>query len=116
VRTLAWVLVACIVAETAGGCGRSRETSSEPGPSSAAGALRDVSLPDLSTVDPGVQAQAREMYDALQKMRGGANAPPEELALAYGQYAILLPPSFVLSRPTCEQRQECRQCQSKSFV
>ena len=32
------------------------------------------------------------------------------------EYAILLPPAVVLWRPTCEQRQGSRQCQSKNFA
>jgi tetratricopeptide (TPR) repeat protein len=51
--------------------------------------MRPVALPELSRVDPPVQQQIRQRYDALQ----GAitrRTPAADLATAYGQYAMVL--------------------------
>src|SRR5262245_16055187 len=51
--------------------------------------LRPVSLPDLGSLHPAVQAQARERYERLQAaMR--VKAPPETLGAAYGEFGMLL--------------------------
>jgi tetratricopeptide (TPR) repeat protein len=50
---------------------------------------RPVALPELSRVDPSVQRQVREQYEALQ--RANTNATPDpELATAFGQYGMVL--------------------------
>jgi hypothetical protein len=45
-----------------------------------------VTLPDLSRVDPGVQAQVKERYDALKRAMDGSSTDAE-LAAAYGRAA-----------------------------
>src|SRR4029450_13437726 len=50
--------------------------------------LLPITLPDLSRVDQGVQAQVRERYESLNRaMRGSKGL---ELASAYGQYGMVL--------------------------
>src|SRR5262249_47459479 len=49
--------------------------------------LLPVTLPDLSRVDPGVQAQVRGRYDTLNRAMSGSST---ELASAYGQYGMVL--------------------------
>jgi tetratricopeptide (TPR) repeat protein len=51
-----------------------------------------VTLPDLSRVDPGVQAQVKERYDTLkQALKGSSGSSTDaELATAYGQYGMVL--------------------------
>ena len=49
-----------------------------------------VSLPDLSRVDPGVQAQARERYETLTQQLARKDAPLLELGDAYGAYGMVL--------------------------
>jgi tetratricopeptide (TPR) repeat protein len=57
--------------------------------SSARRHVKPVTLPDLSRVDPGVQAQVKERYDALeQAMRGSTT--DAELGEAYGRYGMVL--------------------------
>jgi hypothetical protein len=53
-------------------------------------ALVPTALPDLSRVDPAVQAQARERYDALTRKLADQGTPTGELAAAYGQYGMVL--------------------------
>jgi len=53
-------------------------------------AERPVSLPDLSRVEPSVQKQGKELYDALQALRTKADAPAAEKGDAYGKLAMLL--------------------------
>jgi tetratricopeptide (TPR) repeat protein len=50
---------------------------------------RPVTLPDLSRVDPGVQAQVKERYDTLKRAMDGSSTDAE-LATAYGQYGMVL--------------------------
>ena len=52
--------------------------------------LLPIALPDLSRVDPAVQAQARERYEALTRRIADRSTPQTELASAYGQYGMLL--------------------------
>ena len=52
--------------------------------------LLPIALPDLSRVDPAVQAQARERYEALTRKIADRSTPQTELASAYGQYGMLL--------------------------
>jgi tetratricopeptide (TPR) repeat protein len=87
------VLIVCVaVCALLPACRRSPDATEERAPATVdpADALRDVALPDLSSVDETVRQQAREMHEALQRARANANTPPEELALAYGQLGILL--------------------------
>jgi tetratricopeptide (TPR) repeat protein len=76
--TLLRIVTICALASTAAGC-----------TSSARRTMRAVTLPDLSRVDPGVQAQVRERYEALQRVIGGSSTEAE-LASAYGQYGMVL--------------------------
>lgn len=48
-----------------------------------------VTLPELSRVDPGVQAQVRERYETLKRAMDGSSTPAE-LATAYGQLGMVL--------------------------
>jgi tetratricopeptide (TPR) repeat protein len=57
--------------------------------SSARRNARPVTLPDLSRVDAGVQAQVKERYDTLRKAMNGSSTDAE-LATAYGQYGMVL--------------------------
>jgi len=52
--------------------------------------LLPVSLPDLSRVDPGVQAQVRERYETLTQKLARRDTPPEELGDAYGALGMVL--------------------------
>jgi tetratricopeptide (TPR) repeat protein len=57
--------------------------------SSARRHAKPVTLPDLSRLDPGVQAQVKERYDALeQAMR--SSTTDAELGEAYGRYGMVL--------------------------
>jgi len=53
-------------------------------------AERPVVLPDLSRVEPSVQKQGRELYDALQAMRNKTGVAAVEKGQAYGTLAMLL--------------------------
>jgi tetratricopeptide (TPR) repeat protein len=80
-----------VLALTSVGC------SSEPPPktastaavSSAAPALAEVSLPDLSKAEEAVRVQARARYDALVEQRN-AGASGSTLGEAYGNLAMVL--------------------------
>jgi tetratricopeptide (TPR) repeat protein len=74
----ALTLLVCAVAVTASFCS-----------SPARRHARAVTLPDLSRVDPGVQAQIKERYDTLMRAMAGST-PDAELATAYGQYGMVL--------------------------
>lgn len=50
---------------------------------------RPVALPDLSRLDPGVQAQVKERYGTLTQSIAGSSTDAE-LAAAYGQYGMVL--------------------------
>lgn len=52
--------------------------------------LAAVTLPDLSRMDPPVQAQARERYAVLEQRRAAPGTSDADLAVAYGEYAVLL--------------------------
>jgi tetratricopeptide (TPR) repeat protein len=57
--------------------------------SSARRHVKPVTLPDLSRIDPGVQAQVKERHDTLeQAMRGSTT--DAELGEAYGRYGMVL--------------------------
>jgi tetratricopeptide (TPR) repeat protein len=73
--------VALCLALAVAGCGRGSE-SAPP--------LRDVAPPDVSGMDPSVQAQVRERYDSLQQTIARADADGAERAAAYGRLAMLL--------------------------
>lgn len=51
--------------------------------------MQPVTLPDVSALDPAVQAQARERYDRLRAAQD-AGAPDAELGAAYGEFGMLL--------------------------
>jgi tetratricopeptide (TPR) repeat protein len=69
--------------------------SSSPAPSGNSGtpmersALRPVSLPDLSSAAPPVQAQIREQYASLTRSIDNKNTPAADLAGAYGDMGAL---------------------------
>ena len=52
--------------------------------------LLPVSLPDVSRVDPSVQAQARELHASLTQKIENRGTPPAELGAAYGTFGMLL--------------------------
>ena len=52
--------------------------------------LLPLSLPDLSRVDPGVQAQTRERYDTLTQKLARRDTPLAELGDAYGAFGMVL--------------------------
>jgi tetratricopeptide (TPR) repeat protein len=76
-------LVTCVLVLYASGCSSPR---SEPGKA----VLRPVVLPDLSRMEPSVQAQMREAYASLNKKRDDASTPDEALATAFGEMGNLL--------------------------
>lgn len=71
----------------AAACGSTTGTTTE---TSGRPALREVSLPDLSRMDPNVQAQVRERYAELMTTLGRTGATDPERGLAYGRMAVLL--------------------------
>lgn len=73
-------LVVVVLAASAIAC--AREPQPEP--------LREVTLPDLSRLDPSVQAQVRGKYAALERVRESPGASPAQQATAYGEFAMLL--------------------------
>jgi tetratricopeptide (TPR) repeat protein len=66
-------------------CGSSTTST----PSAPLPASREVTLPDLARMDPSVQAQVKQRYEALMAKRK-AGASGDELGTAYGEYAMLL--------------------------
>ena len=77
-----------ILAIWAPACRRGTEPAAAPAP--ARETLLPVSLPDLSTVDASVQAQAKELFAALEKARADSGVSDADLGQAYGQLAIVL--------------------------
>jgi tetratricopeptide (TPR) repeat protein len=71
-------LLVCALAVTAAFCSSSARRHARP-----------VTLPDLSRVDPGVQAQIKERYDTLMQAMARSTTDAE-LATAYGQYGMVL--------------------------
>jgi tetratricopeptide (TPR) repeat protein len=71
-------LLVCVLAATATSCSSPARRHARP-----------LTLPDLSRVDPGVQAQIKERYDSVQQAMG-RSTPDAELATAYGQYGMVL--------------------------
>ena len=63
--------------------------SSKPSSPSVPFAAREVSLPDLTRMDPPVQTQVKQRYATLMDKRK-AGASGDELGAAYGEYAMLL--------------------------
>ena len=86
------LIAACAVAiAMGGGCRRSPDRSRDAGATETGSTiLQGVSLPDLANVDPTVREQAGEMYAALQQKLSAGNASSDELALAFGEFAMLL--------------------------
>jgi tetratricopeptide (TPR) repeat protein len=62
---------------------------SSPASAPAVPKPRDISLPDLSRMDPSVQAQVKQRHATLMEKRK-ASASSDELGAAYGEYAMLL--------------------------
>ncbi len=58
--------------------------------SSARRHLLPITLPELSRVDPTVQKQIRERYDALEAAIDRPGTPAADLASDYGQYGMVL--------------------------
>jgi tetratricopeptide (TPR) repeat protein len=52
--------------------------------------LLPVTLPELTRVDPGVQKQVRDRYDALKAAIDSSSTPAADLASDYGQYGMVL--------------------------
>jgi tetratricopeptide (TPR) repeat protein len=78
-RLVLGVLIACTIS-----CGRGEDPAAVQ-----AGALPEVSLPDLSSAADSVQQQVQDGYRALQAARD-RGAPSAELAEAYGTLGKLL--------------------------
>ena len=57
---------------------------------SARRALLPVTLPELTRVDPGVQRQVHERYDALKSAMDNSSTSVADLGSAYGQYGMVL--------------------------
>ena len=94
--------LACVFALLTGGCfsGKSAGTAEEKATSERvtkasesrppdAGALKSVSLPDLSRMDESVKEQLRERYTSLQEKMTSPTTPPLELGNAYGEMGKL---------------------------
>lgn len=75
-----WIVVATIAVCGHAGC----STGADPVP-----ALHEVSLPDVASLDPAVQAQARDRYATLQAAIR-EKAPADRRAAAYGAFGMLL--------------------------
>ena len=75
---LKWALAVVIAAAVA--CSRAQDAPVPVRP-----ALRQVSLPDVSSAAGPVQAQITQRYSALQSAMTRADTPPGELAAAYGE-------------------------------
>jgi tetratricopeptide (TPR) repeat protein len=69
--------------------------------------LRPVTLPDLSRLEPSVQAQIRDRYAALERLQQAPSAGPAALGEAYGEvgkvlmaaeFSDLAEPSFLNAR------------------
>jgi tetratricopeptide (TPR) repeat protein len=74
------VLIACLLIAA---CGSRESTAARPAE------LAPIALPELSRVDPPVQAQIRDRYSAVTQML--ADKPPaRELGTAFGEYGMLL--------------------------
>ncbi|HUK34549.1 MAG TPA: tetratricopeptide repeat protein [Vicinamibacterales bacterium] len=52
--------------------------------------LVPVALPELTRLDPAVQKQVRDRYEALKAAMDNSSTPIVELALDYGQYGMVL--------------------------
>jgi tetratricopeptide (TPR) repeat protein len=59
-------------------------------PAARSAVLLPVALPDLTRLDPAVQAQVRERYEAVTQQVANRATSPADLALAYGRYGMLL--------------------------
>src|SRR5262249_50766769 len=71
-------LLVCAIAVAAACCSSSARRHAKP-----------VTLPDLSRVDPGVQAQVKERYETLKQAMAGSTTDAE-LGEAYGRYGMVL--------------------------
>jgi tetratricopeptide (TPR) repeat protein len=65
-------------------------SSSNQPPTPAAPAMLEVTLPDLSRMDPAVQEQVRERYQAMLETIKKPDATDEERGRAYGGVGMLL--------------------------
>ena len=68
----------------------SQAPAAAPTTSASTPGSRQVTLPDLSRVEPQVQQQAKERYDELQQALERPDATPAERGLAFGNLAMLL--------------------------
>jgi tetratricopeptide (TPR) repeat protein len=76
----AWIVACTIAVCSHAGC----STASAPAP-----ALRDISMPDVTSLDPAVQTQVRDRYTTLQAAIS-EQAPADRLGAAYGEFGMLL--------------------------
>src|SRR5262245_38970564 len=65
-------------------------SSSQPSTASAPAQMQEVSLPDLSRLDPAVQEQVRERYQSMLDIIKRPDATAEERGRAYGGVGMLL--------------------------
>jgi tetratricopeptide (TPR) repeat protein len=94
-RTLV-VAIAGLFLTGAGACRRNTQTSTSTSPPASTPvavdrkALRPVSLPDLSKVEPSVQKQLRDGFAALAPKLDNPSTSDADLGLAYGEMGKLL--------------------------
>jgi tetratricopeptide (TPR) repeat protein len=78
----------CVAVLGVWACGR---PSADPAQAAApAGAIRAVTLPDLSAMAESVQRQIRDQHATLTRLAGVPDTPPAALAEAYGELGKLL--------------------------
>jgi len=80
-----WELAVVIVCLLILGCGSSSQPSSPPAPK-----MLDVTLPDLSRMDPSVQEQVKQGYRSMLETIKKPGASTEERGRAYGSVGMLL--------------------------
>jgi tetratricopeptide (TPR) repeat protein len=90
IRVAGIVAIASATLALASGCtSESKPGTSAPSRQSAA-ALPAVGLPEVSRMDPAVQAQMTTQFRALSSLIENHSAPPRDLAKAYGDMGNLL--------------------------
>jgi tetratricopeptide (TPR) repeat protein len=90
VVTLATVAAACSRGESQPAAGAAGRAATPASTATSAPGSRQVTLPDLSRVEPSVQQQAKERFDTLQETLKRPGATDADKGLAYGNLAMLL--------------------------
>ena len=80
-RTCPWLLLVFIV-----GCGSGSQSS----PPAAPPTMREVTLPDLSRMDPSVQEQVKQQYQSMLETINRPGVTDEERGKAYGNIGMVL--------------------------